>query len=138
MEEMIKFVVFKNVEEASFMVDSLDGLCYYFANDIKADLEMMEIPVLMYNINDGGGHDHYYLIANDEFLIDPTYSQFMEKPNEKPIMFEDFPGKLLKKTARGKEILIDLLENGYHKLIEGDMDIYLSSFKLKDVKERSK
>ena len=42
MEEMIRFVVFKNVGEASVKVDSLDGLCFYFANNIKADLEMME------------------------------------------------------------------------------------------------
>ena len=126
---MIRFVVFKNVGEASVKVDSLDGLCFYFANNIKADLEMLEIPVEMYNIDKGYGH--YYLIADNEYLIDPTYSQFL-KANEISIVFEDFPANVLKKDERGKVILNDLLENGYHKLEKGDMNIYLSSFKVKE------
>lgn len=138
MEDMIKFVVLENLDEVKERGFSTDGLCFYFANNIKADLEMMEIPVQMYNINEGEGYDHYYLIANNEYLIDPTYSQFMEKPNETPIMFSDFPGNILKQSERGRIIVDDLLAYGYHKLIKGDMDIYLSSFKLKSVKERSK
>ena len=135
MEEMIRFVVFKNVGEVNVKVDSLEGLCFYFANNIKADLEMMEIPVFMYDINNGSGYHHYYLIAAD-YLIDPTYSQFLAKPNEKPIRFDDFPGNILKEDERGKVILKDLLENGYHKLSEGDIKIYLSGFQFK--KERRK
>ena len=50
MEEEIKFVVFKNLSEVKPKVDNLDGLCYYFANNIKADLEMMEIPVNMVKV----------------------------------------------------------------------------------------
>lgn len=136
MEEEIKFVVFKNLSEVEPRVDNLDGLCYYFANNIKADLEMMEIPVKMFNINKGDGYDHYYLIAGNDadYLIDPTYSQFLPKPNEKTILFEDFPARVLEKTEQGKEILGDLLRNGYHKLSNDDFDIYLSSFKLKERK----
>ena len=138
MEEMIRFIVFKNLSEVEVKVDSLDGLCFYFANNIKADLEMMEIPVEMYNINEGDGYDHYYLIADNTYLIDPTYTQFLDKPNEKPIVFEDFPANVLKKSERGKVILKDLLENGYHKLGRGDLLIYLSGFTLKNIKERHK
>ena len=138
MEEMIRFIVFKNLSEVEVKVDSLDGLCFYFANNIKADLEMMEIPVEMYNINEGDGYDHYYLIADNTYLIDPTYTQFLDKPNEKPIVFEDFPANVLKKSERGKVILKDLLENGYHKLGRGDLLIYLSGFTLKKTKERHK
>ena len=47
-------------------------------------------------------------------------------------MFKEFPATVLEKTDRGKEILGDLLYNGYHKLMGDDMDIYLSSFKLKE------
>ena len=137
MEEEIKFVVFKNLSEAVPRVDSVDGLCYYFANNIKADLEMMEIPVSMYNINEGKGYNHYYLLAGNQqdYLIDPTYSQFLPKLNEKPILFEDFPASVLEKTERGKEILGNLLHDGYHKLIDDDFDIYLSGFKLKERKQ---
>ncbi len=129
MEEMIRFVIFNNLSEVEDRVSSLDGLCFYFANNIKADLEMLEIPVEMYNIDKG--YDHYYLIADNEYLIDPTYSQFL-KANEISIVFEDFPANILKKDERGKVILNDLLENGYHKLEKGDMNIYLSSFKVKE------
>lgn len=134
MEEEIRFIVFKNLSEVKMKVDDLDGLCYYFANNIKADLEMMEIPVNMYNINEGGGFDHYYLLAGDDekYLIDPTYSQFLPKLNEKPILFEDFPANVLDKTEQGKIILSDLLHDGYHKLSGNDYDIYLLSFKLKE------
>ena len=136
MEEMIRFVVLKNLDEVNDKNVSLDGLCFYFANNIKADLEMMDIPVSMHNIE--GDYDHYYLLAgeNDDYLIDPTYLQFLPKENEKPIMFNEFPASVLEKTERGKEILGDLLYNGYHKLIGDDMDIYLSSFKLKEKRFR--
>ena len=138
MEEMIKFVIFNNLMEVESKGFSVDGLCFYFANNIKADLEMMEIPVFMYNINKGAGHDHYYLVANKEYLIDPTYSQFIEKTGERLIMFEDFPANILNKSERGKVIFNDLINNGYHRLIDDDLDIYLSSFRLKTVKERRK
>ena len=132
MEEMIRFVVFKNLDETLNENVSLDGLCFFFFFNIKADLDMMEIPSHIYNIE--GDYDHYYLIAgeNDDYLIDPTYLQFLPKENERPIMFKEFPATVLEKTDRGKEILGDLLYNGYHKLMGDDMDIYLSSFKLKE------
>ena len=133
MEEMIRFIVFKNISEAN--AESMEGLCFYFANNIKADLEMMDIDAYIYNINDGNGYNHYYLIA-ENFLIDPTYSQFLPKENEKTISFEDFPANILVKNEKGKGILNDLLENGFHKLKDGDLDIYLSSFKFKEGKVR--
>ena len=100
MEEMIRFIVFKNVSEAN--AESMEGLCFYFANNIKADLEMMDIDAYIYNINDGNGYNHYYLIA-ENFLIDPTYSQFLPKENEKTISFEDFPANILVKNEKGKK-----------------------------------
>ena len=135
MEEMIRFVVFKNLDETLNENVSLDGLCFYFANNIKADLDMMEIPAHIYNIE--GDYDHYYLIAGDnaDYLIDPTYSQFLPKLNETPILFENFPASVLEKTEQGKEILGDLLRNGYHKLSGNDFDVYLSGFKLKERKK---
>ena len=53
MEEMIRFIVLKNLDEVKDKDISLEGLCYYFANNIKADLEMMEIPVSIYSIGNG-------------------------------------------------------------------------------------
>ena len=131
MEEIIRFIILNNLEEVG-KIDSLDGLCFYFANNIKADLELMEVPVSIYNINEGEGYNHYYLIADYEYLIDVTYGQFMERENEVPIMFADFPGNILGSSSRGKVILEDLLNFGYHKLEDGDLDIYLASFKLKE------
>lgn len=131
MEEMIRFVIFNNLNEVSSEIP-LDGLCYYFANNIKADLEMMEIPVTMYNINNGEGYNHYYLLADNDYLIDPTYTQFLPKAGEKTIMFEDFPAKILESSERGKLIVKDLVCDGYHKLSDDDLNIYLSGFKLKE------
>lgn len=135
---MIRFVIFNNLSEVDDKEIPLDGLCFYFANNIKADLEMMEVPVTMYNINEGEGYDHYYLLAGDDsdYLIDPTYTQFLPKIGEKTILFEDFPARVLEKTERGKGILGDLLHDGYHKLEDNDMDIYLSGFKLKERKRQ--
>ena len=138
MEEMIRFIIFNNLSEVNLQVKDLDGLCFYFANNIKADLEMMEIPVKMYNINEGNGYDHYYLLAgeNMNYLIDPTFSQFLPKVNEEPILFEDFPARVLENDEKGKIILSDLLQSGYHKLIDNDFEKYLSCFKLKERKKR--
>ena len=100
MEEEIRFIILKNLEEVNSRVDSLEGLCFYFAKNIQADLEMMEIPSCINKID---GYDHYYLIA-DEYLIDPTYSQFLPK-DEKLVSLQEYPAKVLEKTEKGKEIL---------------------------------
>ena len=131
MEEEIRFIILKNLEEVNSRVDSLEGLCFYFAKNIQADLEMMEIPSCINKIN---GYDHYYLIA-DEYLIDPTYSQFLPK-DEKLVSLQEYPTKVLEKTEKGKEILGDLLYNGYHKLEDDDINIYLSSFKVERKKTK--
>lgn len=134
MEEMIRFIVLKNLDEVKDKDISLEGLCYYFANNIKADLEMMEIPVSIYSI--GNGYRYYLLAGKDcEYLIDPSYSQFLPKEGEETILFEDFPASVLEKSERGKEILGNLLHDGYHKLNCNDMDIYLDSFRLKERKK---
>ena len=88
------------------------------------------------------------LCAHDERLYNyefPSYTSIndtiyhsqlnLPKLNETPILFEDFPASVLEKTEQGKEILGDLLRNGYHKLLGNDFDVYLSGFKLKERKK---
>ena len=78
----------------------------------------------------------YLLAGKDcEYLIDPSYSQFLPKEGEETILFENFPASVLEKSERGKEILGNLLHDGYHKLNCNDMDIYLDSFRLKERKK---
>lgn len=120
---MIKITIYNNMLET----DNVEGLCYYFSNNIKSDLENLDIPVEMYDIN----KKHYYLIADNKYLIDVTYSQFLPQENQKPINFKEFPAKVLESSNKGKEILGDLLSNGYHILQDDDYDIYLNSFKLR-------
>lgn len=119
---MIKITIYNNMEN----IDS-EGLCFYYANNIKSDLENLNIPVEMYDIN----KKHYYLIADNKYLIDPSYSQFLPKENQRPINYQEFPAKVLESSQRGKEILGNLLSNGYHVLQDDDYDIYLNSFKLR-------
>lgn len=136
-KEFIEIAIYENLKEVNFK--NHDGLCFYFSNNIKHDLEVMDVNVSMWNIRNltNCDYDHYFLVAGDDdkYLIDLTYGQFLKKENEVPIIFEDFPGNILMQTDRGKLILNNLIDKGYFKLISDDFDIYLNSFKPKERKK---
>ncbi len=136
-KEFIEIAIYENLKEVNFK--NHDGLCFYFSNNIKHDLEVMDVNVSMWNIRNltNCDYDHYFLVAGDDdkYLIDLTYGQFLKKENEVPIVFEDFPGNILMQTDRGKLILNNLIDKGYFKLISDDFDIYLNSFKPKERKK---
>lgn len=129
-EEFIKIAIAENLDEIN--IKDLTGLCFFLANNIKHDLEIMDIDVSMWNIKDllNIDYDHYFLISNN-ILIDPTYIQFLPKEDEEPIKLEDFPARILEETDKGREFLGDLLNNGYH-VLNDDIDLYLGSFKVKE------
>ena len=136
-KEFIEIAIYENLKEVNFK--NHDGLCFYFSNNIKHDLEVMDVNVSMWNIRNltNCDYNHYFLVAGDDdkYLIDLTYGQFLKKENEVPIVFEDFPGNILMQTDRGKLILNNLIDKGYFKLISDDFDIYLNSFKPKERKK---
>ena len=112
-EEIIRITIDYVLDEISKTnIDSFDGLCFYFSQNIKSYLEEQGIDAIMYNIRDltNVDFDHYFLIA-DGFLIDLSYSQFLPK-NGKLRFFVDFPSNILKGSTEGKKILDNLLNNG--------------------------
>lgn len=136
-KELIEIAIYENLNDAK--VENFDGLCFYFSNNIKHDLEIMEISVNIWNIRNltGCNYDHYFLVAGDDdkYLIDVTFSQFLEKKGEIPIVFADFPANNLLQSNRGKIILKKLIDSGYIKMESDDFDIYLNCFTPKERKK---
>lgn len=131
-EEIIKITIDYVLDEVKgFNITNLDGLCFYFSQNIFSYLSEQGIDVSMYNIRDlaNANFDHYFLIA-DGFLIDLTYSQFLPRDGELRF-FKDWPSNILNSSDEGRNILNNLLNNGYFKL-DNNLDIYLNSFKAKE------
>ena len=131
-EEIIRITIDYVLDEVKKTnIDSFDGLCFYFSQNIKSYLEEQGIEAIMYNIRDLTNtlYDHYFLIA-DGFLIDLAFSQFLPRNGELRF-FEDFPSDILKSTVEGEKILNCLLNEGYFK-IDNNLNIYLNSFKKKE------
>ena len=127
-EEIIRITIDYVLDEFKDTgISDYDGLCFYFSQNIKSYLEEQGISVIMYNIRDliDISFDHFFLIA-DGFLIDLAYKQFLPR---KGILrfFEQWPAAVLEKTSEGKNILNNLLSNGYFK-IEDNLNLYLNSF----------
>ena len=130
-EEIIRITIDENISQMKVSnVESFDGLCYFFSNNVMCDLLEQGFNVLMLNIRDytDVNYDHYFLVANHEYLIDLTYSQFLPKEG-KIRFFEDFPANILSKSQDGKIILNELINNYYIKLKDNYLNLYLGSFK---------
>jgi len=132
MENDIKDVVSKVKDELS-LVNETAGLCYYASNNVLFDLDYRGIDSFVFNVRElcDIDYDHYFVLANkdekNKYLIDLTYSQFLEK-NDKPRFFEKWPGVILKESIEGKKILDNLTNNGYLLVDDNDFYIYLKSF----------
>lgn len=118
-------------EIKSVGVDSMDGLCIYCAHNIGCDLMEMGIDYDRLDIEDltGVPYSHQFLIVymDDYYLVDPTYLQFEEK-NESLILFKEWPAKVLSQTKEGRNLLNNLLNDGYSKINQNDINLYLNSF----------
>jgi small nuclear ribonucleoprotein (snRNP)-like protein len=128
-EEMIKITVLTEINEVQEKVDNFDGLCFYFANNIKNDLDALEIKADIKNICDftDNNYDHYFVIAGShgEYLIDPSFIQFVSN-NGKLIAFDEWPATVLKNT--NEDMANGLIKYGYVKLENDDLKQYLGSF----------
>lgn len=129
----IKNIIKKNVKETN--TDNLEGLCKYFANNIKIDLQENNISVKKFDIKDfiNIDYSHEFLIAfyfDQEMkyiLIDPTYKQFLKTENKKLISFNNWPSEVLI-NLDGEELLNNLLTNHYSFITKKDLILYLKSF----------
>lgn len=139
-KEFIEIAIYENLNEAKRETncEDLDGLCFYFANNIKHDLELMDMKVNMWNIRSltSCDYDHYFLVVSGDgdYLIDPTYLQFLPKEGETPLAFEKFPADVLMQSEEGKELCFDLINKGYFEIKENEFDLYINSFKPKERK----
>lgn len=71
-EEIIRITIDYVLDEVKKTnIDSFDGLCFYFSQNIKSYLEEQGIDSIMYNIRDltNVNFDHYFLIAYGFLLI---------------------------------------------------------------------
>lgn len=119
-----------NVKKELENVTEKTGLCYYASNNILFDLQNENIETFMFNTKDVAQSpiDHYFLLAkeNDTYLIDTTYSQFLNNGTLRK--FDAFPADVLSKTDIGQKLLNRLLEDGYSKIDDDLLYAYLSSF----------
>ena len=128
-EEIIKEIVL-NVKKEIVGIDDVSGLCFYTSNNISYDLNALGIKNQIFNIRDlaDADYDHYFVLANSNYLIDLTYSQFLKKENHTLRFFDEWPSEILLKSEKGKIILEDLLSQGYIITDNEMMNLYLKSF----------
>lgn len=127
----IKAIVSKVKGEVSLANES-DGLCYYACNNVLYDLEDASIMADMFNIRDviDMPYDHYFVLANEsdkKYLIDLTYEQFVKKDGELRF-FNEWPSEVLKKSEEGKNLLNNLLNDGYSLVGDSEFITYLKGF----------
>ena len=129
-EEVLKEIVLKNKKELTLNNSSLEGLCKVLANNIMNDLKAypgMTINVL--DLNELIGVDHVALIVSfyqnglKRYLVDPSFTQFTKTDNKTLIGFDKWPSELI-----AKEILNNLLMNGFTPIDDYILNNYLNSF----------
>ena len=129
-EEVLKEIVLKNKKELTQNNSSLEGLCKVLANNIMNDLKAypgMTINVL--DLNELIGVDHVALIVSfyqnglKRYLVDPSFTQFTKTDNKTLIGFDKWPSELI-----AKEILNNLLMNGFTPIDDYILNNYLNSF----------
>ena len=114
--------------------ENLDRLCKFMANNIKYKLKKEKIDSKIINTkNIYDMYEHEFVLSSfidldnnlTYYLIDPTYSQFMDKGEYsfKAI----YPPDILKKDENGKILLNNLLEYGYSKIDDNDIKRYIGS-----------
>ena len=128
--------------EVNEYVDSYEGLCKVFANNLYNRLSDMGLNVKKVNLNElyKEMREHVFLIMsyrdmNNNFnyiLIDPTYEQFVKKDNAiSPLYYEAWPSEILQNI--NPNLLKNLLENRYSYIDDKNLQDYLRSFTNKKV-----
>jgi len=133
MDSVINIV--NEVKSELMGAENNDGLCYYAANNICFDLENANISAEIFNIREMAevDYDHYFVLTkgNEEFkycLIDLTFSQFDERDNHELRFFNSWPVQELKKSEKGRDLAVNLIENGYVLITDEEFYLYLNSF----------
>lgn len=129
----IQNTVESELEEIKGM--SLEGLCIYMATNIHLELENQGISSEIFNIEDYTDvtYHHVFVMAKNQinkniYLIDPSYSQFLPKKDQKLIAFDKWPAEVLSETENGQILLDNLLTSGYSLVNKDDITAYLNSF----------
>lgn len=130
------------LEETAFMKKdnpSLDFVCKIISTKINCRLKELNFDTKIINTKElYDMFEHQFVISsyidlNDEvnyILIDPTYSQFINKNeyNFKTLTSADFLGK----TKEGKIMLDSLLCLGFYKIDDNDLKRYIASIMYED------
>lgn len=107
-----------------------EGFCRVVGTNLFDSLKKENINVIKLDLNDLIGVDHLVLLVkychNNEditLLIDPTFSQFVQKSDSKLIKLKNWPGNKISPTLKEK-----LLTNGYAKIDNESFNDYINSF----------
>lgn len=113
---------------------TLDRVCKIVSTNINDRLKKEKIDSKIINTkNIYDMYEHEFVLSSfidldnniTYYLIDPTYSQFMDKGEYD---FEAiYPPDILKKEEEGKNLLNNLLEYGYSKVDDNDIKRYIGS-----------
>ena len=113
---------------------TLDRVCKIVSTNINDRLKKEKIDSKIINTkNIYDMYEHEFVLSSfidldnnvTYYLIDPTYSQFMDKGE---YSFEAiYPPDILKKEENGKILLNNLLDYGYSKVNDNDIKRYIGS-----------
>lgn len=129
----IKNIVLGEKRKLTDQVEELDGFCKYIANQIKYQISVKLSGVHVYylNLEELVGVDHVALIAeymnNDNLvrlLIDPTFSQFVRKDNNKLVYLDFWPSDKI----NDKDLVQDLIDSGVSIIDNDRFQQYINSF----------
>ncbi len=129
----IKNIVLEERRKLTDQVEELDGFCKYIANQIKYQISVKLSGVNVYylNLEELVGVDHVALLAeymnNDNLvrlLIDPTFSQFVRKDNNKLVYLDFWPSDKI----NDKDLVHDLVDSGVSIIDNDRFQQYVNSF----------
>ena len=129
----IKSIVLEERRKLTDQVEELDGFCKYIANQIKYQISVKLSGVNVYylNLEELVGVDHVALLAeymnNDNLvrlLIDPTFSQFVRKDNNKLVYLDFWPSDKI----NDKDLVHDLVDSGVSIIDNDRFQQYVNSF----------
>ena len=132
-QELLKKIVKEEKEEYETKYENLDRLCKFMANNINYKLKNENIDSKIINTKHiYDMYEHEFVMSSivvdkniNYYLIDPTYSQFMDKGKFGPNMI--YPVDILNSSTEGRILLDNLLKYGYSKVDDNDIKRYFGS-----------
>lgn len=127
-------VIKKETEISRKYNKDLERLCKVISTNINSHLKELNIDSKIVNTKElFNAYEHQFILSSykdkdnniNYYLIDPTYSQFKHKDEYDFDVI--YPSDILNKTNEGKELLNNLLNNGYSKINDNDLKRYIGS-----------